>query len=93
LENINNIFYQQLFDITDFIHEKVINNKNILILGYDDRQDIDVIIVAYFIRFGKLNIHDSINILKSKKKNIFNPKCIFFHSLNKFYMEINKINR
>jgi hypothetical protein len=93
LENINNIFYQQLFDITNFIHEKVFNTKNVLILGYDNRQDIDVIIVAYFIRYGKLNIIDAINMLKSKKKNIFYPKCTFFISLNKFYTEINKLNR
>ena len=40
LEKKNNIFYQQLFDITDFIHEKVVNNSNILILGYENRQDV-----------------------------------------------------
>ena len=89
LEKKNNIFYQQLFDITDFIHEKVVNNSNILILGYENRQDIDVIIIAYFIRFGKLNINNSIQFLKSKKKDIFIPKCIFFYALNKFYNTFN----
>jgi hypothetical protein len=89
-EEINNILYQQLFDITYYIHDKIINNKKILLLSNDDKQDIDAIIIAYFIRYGKLNIRDSIISLKSKKDDIFSPKCIFYDSLNKFYYEINK---
>lgn len=89
-EYINNSLYQHLFDITEYIHEKILNNENILLMGYEDKQDIDSIIVAYFIRYGKLNIHDSIIYLRTKKSNIFYPKCIFYSSLNKFYNEINK---
>lgn len=89
-EFINNSLYQHLFDITEYIHEKILNNENILLMGYEDKQDIDSIIVAYFIRYGKLNIHDSIVYLRTKKSNIFYPKCIFYFSLNKFYNEINK---
>jgi len=89
-EFINNSLYQHLFDITEYIHEKILNNENILLMGYEDKQDIDSIIVAYFIRYGKMNIHDSIVYLKTKKNNIFYPKCIFYFSLNKFYNDINK---
>ena len=89
-EFINNSLYQHLFDITEYIHEKILNNENILLMGYEDKQDIDSIIIAYFIRYGKLNIHDSIVYLRTKKSNIFYPKCIFYFSLNKFYNEINK---
>lgn len=85
LEETNNILYQQLFDITDYIHEKIMNNENILLLGYETKQEIDAIIIAYFMRFGKINIQDSIIFLKSKKKDIFNPKCLYYHALNKFY--------
>lgn len=88
LEEQNNIMYQQLFDITDYIHEKIMNNQNILLLGYTDKQDIDTIVVAYYIKYGKVNIRDAILFLKSKKDNIFNPKCLFFFSLNKFYTKI-----
>lgn len=90
IEDINNVVYQHLFDITDYIHEKIYNNENILLLGYEDRQDVDVVIIAYFIRFGKMNMQNSINILKSKKKDIFEPKCLFFFALNRFYNELNK---
>lgn len=88
LEEQNNIMYQHLFDITDYIHEKIMNNQNILLLGYTDKQDIDTIVVAYYIKYGKVNIRDAILFLKSKKDNIFNPKCLFFFSLNKFYTKI-----
>ena len=90
IEDINNVVYQHLFDITDYIHEKIYNNENILLLGYEDRQDVDVVIIAYFIRFGKMNVQNSINILKSKKKDIFEPKCLFFFALSRFYNELNK---
>jgi hypothetical protein len=90
-EEQNIVMYQSLFDITEFIHDKIINNKNILLLGYHDKQDIEIILVSYFIRYGKLNIHDSILFLKSKKDDIFEPKCLFYFALNKFYYEFNKI--
>ena len=88
LEEQNNIMFQYLFDITDYIHDKIMNNQNILLLGYKDKQDIDTIVVAYYIRYGKLSIHDAILFLKSKKDNIFNPKCLFYFSLNKFHSKI-----
>jgi len=88
-EEQNNIIYQHLFDITDYIHNKIINNEKILLLGYEYKQDIDTIIVAYLIRYAKLNIHDSILFLKTKKENLFSPKCLFYFSLNRFYNQLN----
>lgn len=88
-EEQNNIMYEQLFDITDYIHNKIINNGNILLLGYEHKQDLDTIIIAYFIRYGKLNIRDSILFLKTKKNYIFEPKCLFYFALNKFYEKQN----
>lgn len=89
LEEKNNIIYDSLYDITDYIHKKITRNENILLLGYSNKQDIETIVLAYFIKFGKLNIHDSIVFLKSKKENIFQPKCLFYYALNKFYNKIN----
>lgn len=90
IDEINDIMYQQLYDITDFIHTKIMNNENVLLLGYLNKQDIDVIVIAYFIRYGKININNAILFLKSKKIDIFYPKCLFYHSLNKFYAYLNK---
>ena len=89
-EEQNNIIYQHLFDITDYIHNKIMNNEKILVLGYEHKQDIDTIIVAYLIRYAKMNIHDSILFLRTKKENIFYPKCLFYFSLNRFYNQLNK---
>ena len=89
-EHQNNMMFQQLYDITEYIHDKIINNKNILLIGYDYRQDIDSIVTAYFIRYGKLTVHDALLFYKSKKNNIFNPKCLFYFALNNFYIELNK---
>lgn len=89
-EEQNNIIYQHLFDITDYIHSKLINNEKVLLLGYEHKQDIDTIIVSYLIRYGKLNIYDSIYFLRTKKENIFSPKCLFYISLNRFYNQLNK---
>ena len=90
MEKQNIIIYQHLFDVTDYIHEKIINNEKVMLLGQFGKQDIDVFVVAYLIRFGKINIQTSISFLKSKKKDIFDPKCLFFFALNKFYNELNK---
>ena len=88
-ENKNNILYQKLFDITDYIHEKVTGCENVMLIGHENKQDIDAIIVAYLIRFGKMNISQSIRCLQSKKDYIFEPKCIFYQALNKFYYKFN----
>ena len=89
-DEINVVMYQYLFDVTEYIHNKIINNENILLIGIYDRQDIDVMIVAYYIRYGNMTIQDSVRFLKTKKDDIFNPKCLFFFALNKFYNELNK---
>jgi hypothetical protein len=89
-DEINTIMYQYIFDTTEYIHDKLMNNENILLIGLYDRQDIDVIIVAYYIRYANLTIQEAVRFLKSKKDDIFNPKCLFYYSLNKFYNELNK---
>jgi len=89
-EEINDIMYQHLFDITEYIHDKINNNENILLIGILDRQDIDTILISYLMRYGKMNIQNSIIFLRTKKDDIFYPKCLFYNAINKFYIEINK---
>ena len=90
MEIQNNIIYQHLYDVTDYIHEKIINNQKIMLLGCNGKQDVDVFVIAYLIRYGKINVQCAISFLKTKKKDIFYPKCLFFHALNKFYNELIK---
>jgi hypothetical protein len=91
-EEQNNIVYEHLFDITEYINNKINNNCNILIIGHENKQDIEIIIISYLIRYGKLNIRDSILFFKSKKENIFEPKCLFYYALNRFYENCSKFN-
>ena len=84
-EDKNNTMYNILFDITDFMHEKISKNKKILLIGIYDKQDIDTIIIAYLIRYAKLNINNSIIYLNTKKENIFYPKFLFYDAINKFF--------
>lgn len=89
-EQMNNLMFQQLSDITEYIHDKIINNEKILLIGYHHKQDLDSIIVAYLLKYAKLSIHDAILFLKSKKDDIFSPKCLFYFALNKFYNNLEK---
>ena len=89
-EHMNNLMFQQLSDITEYIHDKIINNEKVLLIGYHHKQDLDSIIVAYLLKYAKLTIHDAILFLKSKKDDIFSPKCLFYFALNKFYNNLEK---
>ena len=89
-DQMNNTMYDYLFDITEYIHNKIINNESIILITSHNKQDIDVILIAYYIRYGNLTIHESVKFLKTKKDDIFNPKCLFYSALNKFYYELNK---
>ena len=82
--------FQQLSDITEYIHDKITNNEKLLLIGYHHKQDLDSIIVAYLLKYAKLSIHDAILFLKSKKADIFSPKCLFYFALNKFYNNLEK---
>ncbi len=88
----NNIIYQHLFDVTNFIYEKINDNKKILLVGNEyDENIINIFILAYIIRYGRLKPEYSYYFLKSKKNNINEPLNNFYQILNKFYnLLINK---
>jgi hypothetical protein len=85
IEEQNNIVYQHLDDVCNYIHEKIMINEKVLLLGYLEKQDIDIFIVAYLMKFGKYKMEDAILSLKTKKNNVFLPKCYFQIALQNFY--------
>jgi hypothetical protein len=89
-KNDNIIIYQHLFDVTNYIFEKIYNNKNILLVGNeDDSSMLYLFILCYYIRYGKLDIENSLLFLETKlKMKYFN----YNNALFKFYNEINKNN-
>jgi len=88
----NTIVYQHLFDVVDCIHENINNNKNILLIGHEnDEQILDTFILSYFIKYGKTNIEFAIYFLKSKKKNCLKPIFYYEDCLLKYYKEIKNL--
>ena len=87
-KNDNIIIYQHLYDVTHFIFEKIINNRNILIIGNEDDSSIlSIFILCYLIKYGKLDIKHSLEFLNSK----INMHCFNYNdALFKFYNDIKK---
>jgi len=87
-KNDNVIIYQHLYDVTNYIFEKIYNNKNLLIIGNEkDESMLYLIIICYYIRYGKLDIKNSLLFLETKlKMKYFN----YNNALFKFYNQINK---
>lgn len=87
-KNDNVIIYQHLYDVTNYIFEKIYNNKNLLIIGNEkDESMLYLIIICYYIRYGKLDIKNSLLFLETKlKMKYFN----YNNALFKFYSQINK---
>jgi glucose-1-phosphate cytidylyltransferase len=67
-----------------------VNIKKLVSFHNRKKKTVTITAVRPPARFGHLNIRDSIIFLKSKKNNIFEPKCLFYPALNKFYYEFNK---
>ncbi len=87
------IFYKNLdieYDVSYFIFEKIINNKNILVIGNEnDSSILYIFILAYYIRYGKLDIKNSLNFLNSK---IIIDSFNYHDALFKFYKEVRKLD-
>ena len=79
-----------LHDTVEFIHEKLKEKKGVLLLGYSHKQEVDVIVVAFYMKYGKVPPKLGMYYLKTKKRNLFIPDCLYDHCLEKFYEENNK---
>lgn len=87
-KNDNIIVFQHLYDVTNFIFEKIYNNKNILLIGNEkDSSILYLFILCYYIRYGKLDIKNSLLFLETKIKMEY---FSFNDALFRFYNQINK---
>lgn len=86
-KNDNIIIYQHLYDVTHYIFNKIINNKNILLIGNEkDDSILYIFILAYYIRYGKLDIKNSLNFLNTKlNMTYFNYNEALFKFYNEHY--------
>ncbi len=90
LMQINLDLYNYLYDIVNFIYEKLHENKAVLLLGFSHKQEVDIIIASYYIRFGKVTPKLAMYYLKTKKKNLFLPECLYEYCLERFYEDLQK---
>lgn len=90
IEEVNLNLFSYFWDTTDYVYQKITDFKNVLIIGLPYRQEVDSFIVAFYIKYGKVNPKYGIYYLKTKKRNIFYPECMYNMALEKFYHQCNK---
>lgn len=90
IDSRNNIVYQHLFDVSSFINQKINDNKKILLVGNEyDTNILNIFILSYVIRYGKLKPEYAYFFLKSKLNNIDEPLNVSYPILYKFYNYLN----
>ncbi len=93
-EHINLELYNYIHDIVEFIYTKLKENKNVLLLGFGHKQEVDVLVAAFYIKYGKVTPQLAIYYLKTKKNNIFLPECYYEKCLEHYYQHLlNENNR
>ncbi len=91
LEYINLDLYNYLHDTIDYIHEKLRENHSVLVVGYGYRQEIDIVAISYYMKYGRVTPQLGLFFLKTKKRNLFVPECVYEICLEKFYEDLHKI--
>ncbi len=93
-EHINLELYNYIHDIIEYIYTKLKENKNILLLGFGHKQEVDVLVAAFYMKYGKVTPQLAIYYLKTKKNNIFLPECYYEKCLEHYYQHLlNENNR
>lgn len=78
-----------LYEITSFIHTKLMNSENILIFCENGIDKSQYIILAYLIRYGYLEKNIAINIIKTKIIEAFKDKIKYNEAFTLFIKKNN----
>tara|TARA_B100001094_G_scaffold331897_1_gene401821 strand:+ start:783 stop:1226 length:444 start_codon:yes stop_codon:yes gene_type:complete len=81
--------YNLLEYTTKYINDNLLLCKNILIHCYAGKQRSATLVVAYIMKYGKMNLYKTIELLKTKKKNVFTPSINFIEALKLYNKDIN----
>lgn len=82
--------YKKLNKILDIIYKNINNKKSVLIYCNSGLQLSPTLISFYLIKYANIDIVNIENIMKSKKKEIFNPDNNFKHLCEKYIHYTNK---
>jgi hypothetical protein len=90
---INIRLYEYLYDLIEFIYKKtIIENNNVCILGFKNKQDIDAILMAYFIKYANINYQEAHHYIMSKKLCNYYDKTYYYNCLKKYMNQLQLIN-
>ncbi len=78
-------FYGYLQDVIEFIYHKVIEeNVAVCIIGHKEREEVDALLMAYFIRFAKVNYQEAHHYVLSKKLSHYYERSAYYSALKKY---------
>ncbi len=89
-EEINLELYNYLPDMIEYIYKNLKNNKNVLLLGFSHKQEVDILVSSFYMKYGNVTPQLAMYYLKSKKQNIFLPECYYESCLERYYRFINR---
>lgn len=82
--NDNHQMFEELNNITDYIHEHLLQLKSILVHCHLGKQRSPTVIAGYLMRFGKMDLNNAMQCLEQKKNDVFKPSPNFYPALKKF---------
>ena len=80
----------RLEPLTEYIHDYICKNKSVLIYCDDGYQISPVIIVGYIMKYGKLSMKQSIEMVRTKSPKSFETVNNFDIALQRFERDIEK---
>jgi hypothetical protein len=76
--------YEYLNETSEFINKKLLENKSVLVLCETANQKSASIIAAYIIKYGKVNLNNTINSIQTKHNSAFYPVIDYKNALEMF---------
>lgn len=81
-------FNKYLFEITERIHQKILDNTNCLVFCRDTAQKSPTIVLCYIMRYGMINYQNSLDILRTKCPDVFKPNINYEKTIKKFMEDL-----
>jgi protein-tyrosine phosphatase len=86
----NEKLYKNMEYLVDYIYNALNKNKNILVHSKFGKQRAPTIVAGYFIKYGKVDMHQAIKYIRMKVPTAFVPSVNFEYALNQFSKTMQK---
>ena len=73
--------YEYLIETSKFINTKLLNNKSVLVTCNTGNQQSATIIASYIIKYGNMNLNNTVKSLRTKHNTVFFPSIDYKNSL------------